>query len=44
MIKAGRVFGAIAENELKESCLATPALSNGTIYFRTHKHLIAIGE
>jgi outer membrane protein assembly factor BamB len=44
VIKAGKVFGVMGESELRESCLATPALSNGTIYFRTQKHLIAIAN
>jgi outer membrane protein assembly factor BamB len=44
VIKAGPTFESLAENELGEACLATPALSGGTIYFRTQKHLIAIGE
>ena len=34
----------LAKNELAEICLATPAISAGTIYFRTQGHLIAITE
>ena len=43
VVKAGRRFGVMAENELGEQCLATPAVSEGTIYFRTRGHLIAVG-
>jgi outer membrane protein assembly factor BamB len=31
VIKAGPAFAVLGENELGEPCLATPALSNGTI-------------
>lgn len=44
VVKAGRTFGVMSENELGEPCLATPALSNGTIYFRTRGNLLAIGK
>jgi outer membrane protein assembly factor BamB len=44
VIKAGPEFESLAENDLGESCLSTPALSGGTIFFRTRGHLIAIGE
>jgi outer membrane protein assembly factor BamB len=43
VVKAGPRFGLMAENELGEQCLATPAVSDGTIYFRTRGHLIAVG-
>ncbi len=33
----------IAENELGERCSASPAISHGHLYIRTHEHLIAIG-
>ena len=41
--KAGRTFGIMSENDLGEQCLATPALSDGVIYFRTRGHLITVG-
>ena len=40
----GQRFELLAKNELAEICLATPAISAGTIYFRTQGHLIAITE
>jgi outer membrane protein assembly factor BamB len=43
VVKAGPAFESLAINDLGEQCLATPAVSNGTIFFRTKGHLIAIG-
>jgi outer membrane protein assembly factor BamB len=43
VVKAGPRFGVMAENDLGEQCLATPAVDDGTIYFRTRGHLIAVG-
>jgi len=34
----------IATNPLGETCNATPAISNGNIFIRTHEHLYCIGE
>jgi hypothetical protein len=33
----------LALNQMGESCMATPAISKGTLYFRTRSHLVAIG-
>jgi hypothetical protein len=33
----------LAKNELGSPCLATPAISQGVIYFRTSESLIAVG-
>jgi outer membrane protein assembly factor BamB len=44
VVKAGTEFSVLAENELGETCLATPAISNGMILFRTESHLVAIGR
>jgi len=43
VIKAGPTLEVIAKNELGEPCLATPAISQGVIYFRTASNLIAVG-
>jgi outer membrane protein assembly factor BamB len=43
VIKAGSTLEVLAKNELGEPCLATPAISQGVIYFRTSASLIAIG-
>lgn len=34
----------VAENKLGEYCYASPAISQGQIYFRGEKHLYAIGQ
>jgi outer membrane protein assembly factor BamB len=44
VVQAGGEFSVLAENELGETCLATPAISNGMIVFRTESHLLAIGR
>ena len=44
VIKAGAVFEQLAENTLGETAMATPAISEGTMFFRTRTRLIAIGS
>jgi outer membrane protein assembly factor BamB len=43
VLKAGDTFEILAENDLKEPTLATPAVLGGRIYFRTDKHLVCVG-
>ena len=43
VIKAGPQLERLAKNELGAPCLATPAISQGVIYFRTSESLIAVG-
>jgi outer membrane protein assembly factor BamB len=43
VIKAGPVFEQLAENSLGEIAMATPAISEGTLFFRTRGHLVAVG-
>jgi outer membrane protein assembly factor BamB len=43
VIKAGPKLEKLAKNELGAPCLATPAISQGLIYFRTSESLIAVG-
>jgi hypothetical protein len=43
VIKAGPTLEILAKNEMGEPCLATPAISEGVLYFRTSASLIAIG-
>jgi outer membrane protein assembly factor BamB len=43
VVKAGRTFELLATNELGETMMATPAISDGVIYFRAREHLFAIG-
>jgi outer membrane protein assembly factor BamB len=44
VIKAGPAFELVAENTLGEIAMATPAISEGTLFFRTRSNLIAIGR
>jgi outer membrane protein assembly factor BamB len=43
VLKAGAAFEVIAQNKMGEVCMATPAISEGRLYFRTRGHLVAIG-
>jgi outer membrane protein assembly factor BamB len=43
VIPASERFSVVATNELKETALATPAISEGTLFFRTRDQLIAVG-
>ncbi|MBI4473437.1 MAG: PQQ-binding-like beta-propeller repeat protein [Acidobacteria bacterium] len=43
VVKPGRTFDLLATNSLGEIGMATPAISEGVIYFRTGKSIIAIG-
>jgi outer membrane protein assembly factor BamB len=42
VIKPGPKFEVLAKNDLGEPCLATPAISQGVLYFRTSASLMAI--
>lgn len=42
VLAAGSDFNLLASNAMGEPCLATPALSQGVLYFRTTQSLIAI--
>lgn len=42
VVKAGPEFQVLATNSLGETCMATPAISEGTLFFRTRSQLIAI--
>ena len=44
VIKAGTTFEVLAINEMGETCMATPAISQGTLFFRTRNHVVAIAE
>jgi outer membrane protein assembly factor BamB len=44
VIPAQKKFSATATNHIEGICLATPAISEGTLYFRTTEKLIAIGN
>lgn len=42
VVGAGPEFELLAENSLDEVAMATPAISEGVLYFRTRGHLVAI--
>jgi outer membrane protein assembly factor BamB len=44
VVKAGDAFQKLAVNPLGEPCMATPATSDGALFFRTRGHLIAVRE
>jgi outer membrane protein assembly factor BamB len=44
VVQAGPAFKLLATNTLGANCLATPAISDGVIFFRTQKELVAVGE
>jgi len=43
VVKATPTFNVLATNQMKEVCMATPAISSGTIFFRTQGHVLAVG-
>ena len=44
IVKAGPEFEVLATNSMKDECMATPAISEGTLYFRTHHYLVAVSN
>lgn len=44
VVKAGPDFEILATNSMKDECMATPAISEGTLYFRTHHYLVAVSD
>jgi outer membrane protein assembly factor BamB len=43
VIPATEKFSVTASNKLGETCLSTPAISDGTLFFRTRSKLVAVG-
>ena len=43
-VKCGKEFEIVAENNLDEICMVTPAITDGIIYFRTQERLIAVSD
>jgi len=43
-VQCGRAFKVIAENELDDLCLVTPAIAEGILFFRTQERLVAISQ
>lgn len=44
IIEAGDSFKLLAEISMNDNCLTAPAITEGTIFFRTQKYLIAVGK
>ena len=44
VVKSGPQFQLLATNSMGEVCMATPAISEGVLYFRTRSNLIAVRE
>lgn len=44
VIKAGPKYELLGTNTMGEVCLATPAIFDGTIFWRTRRQLVAVGE
>lgn len=44
VLKPGPSFTVLATNRIGEICMATPAISEGTIFFRAQGHVIAIAS
>ncbi len=44
VVKAGPEFKLLATNKMEEPCMATPAISEGVLFFRTRTHLVAVTE
>lgn len=42
VVRAGPTFELLADNDMGESVLATPAISEGSIIYRTQAHVLAI--
>ncbi len=43
VVPATGTFSIVAINKLGETCLSTPALSGGALFFRTREKLVAVG-
>src|SRR5262249_4708067 len=44
VVKAGPKYQRLASNPLGEEILATPAIADGMLFFRTRGHVIAVGR
>lgn len=44
VVKAGPDFSVLSRNPLEDVIMATPAISEGVLYFRTQHYLVAVGE
>lgn len=44
VLKVGATYNVMATNPLGELCMATPAISDEALLFRTQGNVIAVGE
>ena len=44
VIKTGTRYEELAVNKMGEICMATPAISEGNLFFRTKGHVVAVGK
>lgn len=44
VLKAGPKFEVLETNEMDETCMASPAVSEGVLYFRTRAQIVAVGK
>jgi outer membrane protein assembly factor BamB len=44
VVQAGPEFKLLTINKMDETCMATPAISQGILFLRTRHHLVAIAE
>lgn len=44
VVPAAPKFSVVATNQLAEICMATPAISDSTLFFRTREHLVAVSQ
>ncbi len=44
VLAAGPKLEVLARNDLGGTCIATPAIADGRLYFRTREKLICIGD
>lgn len=44
VVKAGTKFETLSKNSMGEVCMATPAISEGVLFFRTQGHVVGIAE
>ncbi|MCB9938448.1 MAG: hypothetical protein H6823_09420 [Planctomycetaceae bacterium] len=44
VVKPGKEFAILSQNDMGEAISASPAVSNGRIYLRTFEALYAIGK
>jgi outer membrane protein assembly factor BamB len=44
VVPAQSTFSVVATNKMGETCMATPAISSGTLFYRTRTQLVAIGK